>query len=412
MKRWVIFLLFLCGMQTLSRAGVVEVDSLPDNLKQLLSVSASPLFQDPNVPRFVMVDPSGKYLFGIGGYVSVNTFYDFNRLKSLGLKVNTIPLDETDVLRSQYLGMDLSRSRLSFRLLGDLSIGRINAYLETEFSGAEQSLALKHAYISIRSLTLGQTYSYFGDQIAPVTIDPEGPVASPIRFVPLLGYSHTFGSRFRFTASLEFTSSTMATLFHEAEGTPMVEPVSQRYPDFPLTLSYTDARWHLFLAWNSRLMTYPAWDQFKRKYTYAVQLNARYQWCTQRELQQRIYAQVVYTRGMGDCMTDLQGAGMNFWVDPSYENLYLIPAYGMMLSYELLYGRNTMSVIYSRTQVLGDYAFASELYRAGDYASVTYLCEVVDHGVVGVEGIWGHRTLVDGRRGNDVRVNLLLRYDF
>ncbi len=395
-----------------AKSGVVETDSLPDNLRQLLLVTTSPLFQDPNAPRFVMVDRSGQYLFGIGGYVSANMFYDFNRMRELGFTVNDIPMDDSPYLRSQYLGMDMSQSRLFFRLLGDLSIGRVNAYLETDFSGASGALLLKHAYISIRHLTLGKTYSYFSDQVAPATIDPEGPVSSTVRMVPLLGYRYVFGGHYLLAASLEFTSSTMATYYQPESGQVVTEMVSQRFPDLPLSFSYTGHNWHVFFAWNNRVVTHPTWDDFRMRYAYAVQLNARYQFSTSERSRHRFYAQGVYADGMGDCILDLDGEGMNLWVRPDFSRVNIIPAYGVMAGYEFSYGKHTASFLYSRTQVLGNYDFADALYRSGEYASATYVCDVIENAVVGIEGIWGRRTLMDGRRGNDVRINLLLRYDF
>ena len=47
-------------------------DSLSSILKSYVEATSSKYFQDPRIPRFLMVDRNDTFVFGIGGYVAAH----------------------------------------------------------------------------------------------------------------------------------------------------------------------------------------------------------------------------------------------------------------------------------------------------------------------------------------------------
>lgn len=390
--------------------GLVETDSLASPLGNLVRACTGRLFEDPEAPRFVTVDRTGNYLFGVGGYVGVQGWYDWNNMQSPGLDVYGIPTDGGD--RVGYAGLDAGTSRLFFRVLGLTPVGRLDAYVEADFSRPGHVLGLRHAYVTLGDFTVGQTRSLFSDVQTPSVLDGSGPLSVTGRRLPLVAWRRTLPSGLTLGAAAEFSNAAQASLIDPETGERKIEPVPQRLPDFPLTLVYDNDRLHLFFSWNNRLMTYRDYTRFRNRYAYALKLSGNVLLAEARGVRYRLYAQGVYTLGMADCLASAQGRGLNVAVSPDYTFLAVLPAWGATLGYEMQFGRHTLGAVYSRIGMLGLEGLGDDLYRSGDFASLTYIVNIFRYARAGLEGVWGRRADAGGETGDNMRINLLLRYDF
>src|SRR5574344_905322 len=92
------------------RARIMETDTVTHSLIKQLRETTSEVFHDPAPPRFVMMDKSEKFLFGMGGYVSCYTYYDGTGFLSRELATVLLPT-EASSLRSGRFNIDASGSR-------------------------------------------------------------------------------------------------------------------------------------------------------------------------------------------------------------------------------------------------------------------------------------------------------------
>jgi hypothetical protein len=116
---------------------------------------------------------------------------------------------------------------------------------------------------------------------------------------------------------------------------------------------------------------------------------------------------------MVDCIQDLDGMGMNIVVAPTLDALDINRGWGVSAAYQFLWGLNQINAIYSRVHVNGDIISGEDaMYRSGQYLAFNYLRNMLKHGVVGVETLYGRKVLQSGDVLDDLRFNILLRYDF
>ena len=112
-------------------------------------------FQDPDAPRFLLVDQKHQMALGIGGYVRLTTSYDFRGISdNVDFVPYDIPTPANPAEKSQYQ-MDASTSRIFLKLVGNnKALGKFSAYIETDFRGDHHTLRLRQAYVSMRGFLL------------------------------------------------------------------------------------------------------------------------------------------------------------------------------------------------------------------------------------------------------------------
>lgn len=391
------------GLSAQNRSGVVATDSLPPHLQKLLRESTSRLFYDPEAPRFAIIDKTGNYLFGIGGYVGIHAYFDLNGLDNRDFAINQIDAPKDHDSYSIY-GMNATRSRLYFKVLGNTSRGRVEAYMETDFRGVNNSLRLRHAYVHLLGLTVGHTFSVFLDDDMPSGIDFYGVPSSIGKLLPTINYEARIDDKSKLKIGVEVSKVTSLQAGN-------IVDVVQKFPEIPIVYEYEDDKFHLFAGINTRLMNYREYsDIFTNRFTFATQLSGRMNLSGR----DKIYLQFVYADGMVDVINDLSGVGFNLIISPDRDRLYTITAYGLMAAYQYRTGRGgEINLIYSRSGALNlNDNLPDTIYKTGQYAAVNYIRRMFDNARIGVEGVYGVRKNRDGTSGDNFRINALLRYDF
>jgi hypothetical protein len=90
-----------------------------------------------------------------------------------------------------------------------------------------------------------------------------------------------------------------------------------------------------------------------------------------------------------------------------------VPLLGVMLYLDHYWNDKWSSSIgYSRTQVQNTDFQTADAFRVGEYASVNLLYSPHAKILTGGEVIWGRRTDRDGATGDDLRLQISMKYSF
>ncbi|HPJ82282.1 MAG: hypothetical protein KBC07_02850 [Bacteroidales bacterium] len=385
-------------LEAQERARIMETDTVTHSLIKQLRETTSEVFHDPAPPRFVMMDKSEKFLFGMGGYVSCNTYYDGTGFLSRELATVLIPT-EASPLRSGRFNIDASGARIFFKLIGDTRLGKLQAYIEGGFSAQGNTFSLNHAYVEIRHLLVGQTWSNIMDlKAAPATVDGAGPGGMNGLRQPQFRYGWRFSNGVNCFASLEDPEVTM--LSDLLTGVEDVHIMGQRFPDVIVSLGYERARWHLRLAGVLRFL------EKQRGYGMAFSGHANL------TLHDVLIFQVTGGAGIGHYIQDLGGMGYDVYINSKglFDKFRVL---GYYAAYEHHWSDKCFSgLVYSQTYVMPFEGAPGFVYHHTNYAAINTFREFYEHGQFGIEAIFGNRINLDGSLGYTWRLNCMVRYNF
>ncbi len=400
---FVVFMLLSNSFAALSqrRSHIVETDSLPLELSKYLNDSQSKYFQDPISPQFVLIDRDAKMLFSLGGYVN-----------GLGY-VNTSLSSSGGGVKNKGMGLDMENSRLFLKYIGKIQNRKIEAYLETDFSGKGGTPRLRQGYIEFNNLKVGQGWSSFMDPETPKTININGPMSLSNRLSPQIRYKLPLSEKMWVSAAVEFPSGISALVPSGGGNQRVIDPIPYIYPDIPLAFNLDLERCHLFASASLRLLNYPSFETFfQNKFTFAAMASGNFDIIKRKNYSHKLYIQGVYTLGMADYLYELSGRGMNIIVSSNLLSLNIMPAFGCMGGYEVEWGKNSLNIIYSRAQVLDIMPVGMGLYRSGESVSLNYIREVFKRGKVGAEVVALRRVNTADAINYNINLNLMVKYDF
>ncbi len=421
MKRFlsIIVLFLLADIYTSAQMkSVVENDSIPDVLKEYMIYTTSKHFQEPTFPRFMILDKTKNYLFGIGGYVNVLGFYDDKGVNNDMFYVNEIPT-EGEIAEGSLFSVNVNRSRLFFKLLGRTKIGMIQAYIEADFAGGYESgfFRLRQAFLDMGSVRIGKSFTTFMDEESINGIDPEGPVNMNVRRVPLIRYTYRFSKSTKLAIAAEYPQSVSSTIPLEDGDhniAKSIENVFQKYPDIPITLTTKIKQLHLFTGINFRMTKYSKREYiFKPNLALSLKLSGNYIFRETPKNTHKLFFSGTFSYGMSDCIQDFCDMGMNIIVNKENTLAQMLPAFGAQLGYHVKWNSyNEINCVYSLANFLYKTSNEYNLYTFGQYASINYIRQLFKYGKFGVEAVYGRKKTNKNIIGDNIRVYLLLRYDF
>lgn len=382
-------------------------DSLSSFLRSYVNATSSKYFQDPRIPRFLMVDRSDKFVFGIGGYVAALGYYDYRSMPGPSFVLNRIPI-QSKMLPGDSFDLNMGLTRLSFKIIGRSKLGMINAYIETDFNNSQYHLRLRHAYIEIWGLRVGQSWSTYMDSEIMNTVDPQGFASLSSCRVPLLSYTALIGNGFKISAALEFTQKVSTTVDEN------IVEAKQVFPDMPISFSYSNKHFHIYAAYNQRMMKLSELgENAVSRYTSSFQLSGNVKINPEGEVNHIIYAQGIYNYGMNDRIQDLAGQGTSVIISSGKRLMDIPSSIGCYGGYHIKFGKSQFNAGYSYVRLWTDKELAcGKIYKNAHYAVLNYMYNIARYGIVGLEAVYGYRKNILNQSGDDFRINLYLRYDF
>lgn len=366
---------------------------------------------DPDAPRFLLLDKQGKIAFGIGGQLKATASYDMRgSIKGTGFSTYDIPVPDNPAQRSG-MTADLSRSSLFLKLVGKSSkLGMFQVYFQANFTGDNggYGFKLKQAYATLGHFTLGLTNSTFVDAATQApTVDPEGPSGQVSSKNVLFRYITPVRKGWSGAVSLEMPSTTY-TLSSETQA------LSARVPDIPVYLQYAWAPGqHFRISAIFRDMAYRDLKTGRNclQPGYGVKLSTITNVDKYGIVQ--LFGHVAYGRGIGKYINDLSGNGFDLVYDESAGKLEAPQMMGWTAGVEVhATNRLNFTGAFSRAQLFGVDHLGGDTYRYGQYLDVNAFYNFNADFRIGAEYLHGWRKNYNDEMGTANRIDVLVQYSF
>jgi len=394
---------------------VVSSDNLDSLLTVYLQQTSSKHFEDPIIPRFLIQDRNDKFVFGIGGYVGAKAYYDYG-----GKQGGTFTLvnSEETKHKNDVGGVDLSSTRLFFKILGKTKRNFVDAYIEANFEGENYALKLQKAYIDLFGIRVGMSQTAFSDDESIDLIGAGMHYSYNRRSVPGISYSYRFQNGLRLQAGFESPQAT--SIYSKIDGSFDWTVKKVLMPHFDITANayYNHNRLHLYAGTYFRLMQYYdvlVSDRFRNKQCYAVQAGGNYAFIKNNTNVQKIYLQGIYSFGLADCINNLDGKGLSAIMPNrlgvvSYD---ICSVYGASAGYTAAWGNNSINILGAFNKVTGhENSNLPQLYDMGLACAGNYMRTILKYGTIGAEFEWGRSYTLGNTSLSNFRVMILLRYNF
>lgn len=237
------------------------------------TIAPNPLFSNKPVATgkgASFVIPGTNTTLRFAGLVKFDAFDDLS-----GANLNVIPTDGVAIpirgtsqsRRNGHFMMSARQTRFGFASETPTKFGPLKSLIELDFYGTGGQAAytnpvsprLRHAYVSLGGLTVGQTWSNFFDlEAAPETLDMTGPVGNAYAIrQPLIQYRHALGSIGTVTVAIENPEGDFLGADHTANipvGAVMSTRVLNQAPDFTARYTWNGDRLRMSVAGMARFI--------------------------------------------------------------------------------------------------------------------------------------------------------------
>lgn len=404
-----LFFLSVSAQQTSKAWVFISSDSASANVLKMLYESRNRMVQDPQSPRFVMVDRSGKYVLGLGGFVAANISSDFNGLSDKDFVIYDIPVPTAEFKDNKF-NFALDQSRIFLKLVGDTEMGRLIAYIETDFRGGSGGLLhLRQAYVSFKHFLVGQTWSTFMDlDGTPYTLDFEGPNSMLSIRQPMVRYSWPVTAKWMLEGAAE-----VPTLSYSTRTSMTALSYPQSVPDVIVRTSYSSDFGHVQLAGVLRTLIVP--DTLVNKSNHSVGYGFAFSGTMNLPAGFKFQYQATYGKGISHYFNGLKNRGLDLLYNPETRSTSLVPVWGGYVNLARTWGRGgifTSNLLYGLADVNIHDDLLPHQYKKGYYFAVNTVWTFLKYGTIGIEYLHGERKNINGEKGDANRINALLRYNF
>ncbi len=349
----------------------------------------------------------GNTSIKFGGFVRFVTFADFGGVVPNYDFVSSTMSGDSDWDKESRLSMDASGTRLNLKVIQKTDLlGDIEFYVESDFRGAVDVFRLRHAYISFKGFTFGQTWSFMTDFLANApTIDVQGVNSRTFFRNPLIGFKTNISEKSSFGIALEFPKTKMTT------GS-TIRAVNQRYPDIPIYLMFKGTKAHLKLAGVLRAMDFGvnSTQKVETKFGAGVQVSGSLKLGDQFTL----FSQGIYGKGVARYINDLAALNLDMVPDAANNTLQALPMYSVSLGARAdfskkLYASANFSVAALANKT--DYYSANEFYN-GRYLSASLFWTGIKNLIIAGEYIHGYRKNMNDTHSNANRFQVMFMYSW
>lgn len=372
--------------------------------------------QDPDGPKFLLVNKKQNFALGVGGQVRVVAGSEFGGIiateTNQGFEPSMIPIPYGENPKSQ-LRLSAATSQFYVKMVNKTrKLGNVETFVSINFQGDNYTPEFRQAYVKIGGFKVGQTWSTFTDLGAtPPTIDYAGPVSMVSVRNPLISYSPQFrNTRHNTKLSAEFPTVN-ATYSATAKNTP------QSIPDI---IGYYQYNWgtsrdsHIRASGLLRNMAYSNYNisSTEIEQGWGAKFNAVIGIC--RTL--KFYGQGIIGKGIGSYMNDI-----------STQNLDLVPESNTLgyLDKMKMWGATgglqctlakdlylSSSYSYSRVYDTADTEVTPLTYKFSQYIVSNMFWNLTKECTLAVEYLRGMKNVFNGNMGHSNRVNLMIQYSF
>ncbi len=362
-----------------------------------------------------------KKQFYTTAWVKFSAFYDFSGIPNVSaMHLPSIPTERENIPKDPQYYADLNQTRIIFATTFQTkSIGEIMSYIETDFYGdGGGGLRLRHAYVRFLNFRVGQTWSGFTDEEAwPNITDFDGPATGAwVRSAQATYFIRpTENQDISIGAEVPLLDYGRYLLIDT-----LVTPTNQTIPDL---VTHYEIRWpdgHFQIAGVGRLIEY---KNAKNETTHLLGGGLSASGSQKLFGRDILVYQGAYGVGISRYLVSFGGGGWDA-VPNTKGDLALVPSYGGYIGYQLFWGKKKYALRennhFSSTFVYGyvkldnpqESNFGNATILTGSYTSANVYWHVVGPLNIALEGIYGFRTDEFESSGSNVRILMVVEYNF
>jgi hypothetical protein len=361
----------------------------------------------PDYRGFLIQSRDGRSSLRIQGSLRWFGLYDVKGLQgSRDFAVYDIPVGPDNVREGRFY-MEASQTRfgLEAKTRRRRNAPELYGRFETDFRGTNNTLRLRHAYATFRSITVGQTWTTAAHvSTMPTTVDVEGPnSAISLRSVQVR-YAITLPTGFLFAAAAENPSPDDSTA---SSGT----RVSARFPDLVARLRGVRGDRELQAAVIVRSLPYrDTAGAVEDVAGWGLALSGRF---TMREDRDEVLFQGVWGQGISRYVAGLTGRGLDVTVDPATGDRFATKVRGAFVSYGHLVRPGVRAFgTWGYSRIANREFEPPDAFRRGVYVALSLFRDFPWGARVGSEVTWGRRVNKDGAGDSALRLQAVIYYDF
>lgn len=399
MKKWIL-LLFLINISFFGNAQLLTLQSAD-------SLNGKP-----------------KKQFYTTAWVKFSAFYDARGIPNVSaMHLPSIPTERENIEDDPQYHADMNQTRLIFASTFQTKfLGEIFSYIETDFYGGDGGggLRLRHAYLRFKNFRIGQNWSGFTDEEAwPNITDFDGPSTGAwVRSTQVTYFIRpNVNSDISIGAEVPVIDYGRYNQFDT-----LVTPANQTIPDL---VSHYELRWpkgHFQIAGVLRFIEY---KNAVNKTVYKPGGGFSLSGSQKVFKRDKLIFQTAFGYGISRYLVSFGGGGWDA-VPDGQGNLGLVPIYGGYVGYQHFWGAKSYESRkenhFSSTFVYGYVQLDNPQYSkfpqskptllTGSYASANIYWHVVDPLNIAFEAIYGERTDELESYGNNLRLQMVVEYNF
>lgn len=358
---------------------------------------------DPELKGFFAI-PGTDTLIRIGGYAKLDAIADARAAGDEEQFVtSSIPVGGPHRDVSNFT-LHAKQTRFSFEARRPTTHGNLRFYLENDFFGSSDSyqFRLRHAYGQLGNTYAGYGYATFMDADSlPDTLDFAGPGGAGYLLVAGIHHSFPMGKGNTLTLAAEDPDTQLSA---PGEG---IGAVNQA-PDVTVT-ARMERRWgHLQLGAVARSLGYDGDASDDRRIGGGLQLSGS----AAVGEQDLLLFGALGGKGLARYTADLTGSGMDAVVRAD-GRLALLSLQGGFVGYTHYWSPMWRSnLIYGQLNSERNEALAADAFRRSRYGVFNLIWSPAPSWTMGMELLYGQLEQQDGQRGDTVRLQGSLQYNF
>jgi len=358
---------------------------------------------DPELKGFFAI-PNTDTLIRIGGYAKLDAIADARAAGDEDQFVtSSIPVGSAHRDASNF-NLHAKQTRFSFEARRPTSRGNLRFYLENDFFGSSDGyqFRLRHAYGQLGNTYAGYGYSSFMDADSlPDTLDFAGPGGAGYLLVAGIHHSFGLGKGNTLTVAAEDPDSQLA-------GTTNDTIAVNRLPDVTLTARMERDWGHLQLGAVARSLGYDGDQRDDRRFGGGAQLSGSAS-VGERDL---LLFGLLGGKGLGRYTADLTGSGLDAVIGMD-GRLHALSLQGGFVGYTHYWSPMWRSnLIYGQLTMARNAALAADAFRQSRYGVFNLIWSPAPSWTMGMELLYGQLEQQDGQRGDTMRLQGSLQYNF
>lgn len=358
---------------------------------------------DPELKGFFAI-PNTDTLIRIGGYAKLDAIADARAAGDEDQFVtSSIPVGSAHRDASNF-NLHAKQTRFSFEARRPTSRGNLRFYLENDFFGSSDGyqFRLRHAYGQLGNTYAGYGYSSFMDADSlPDTLDFAGPGGAGYLLVAGIHHSFGLGKGNTLTVAAEDPDSQLA-------GTTDDTIAVNRLPDVTLTARMERDWGHLQLGAVARSLGYDGDQRDERRFGGGAQLSGSAS-VGERDL---LLFGLLGGKGLARYTADLTGSGLDAVIGLD-GRLHALSLQGGFVGYTHYWSPMWRSnLIYGQLTMARNAALAADAFRQSRYGVFNLIWSPAPSWTMGMELLYGQLEQQDGQRGDTMRLQGSLQYNF